>query len=122
MFDCGIYATMQEISNQIIKKQEDFIVNSVQEFYADIDREKLEKCLSESKSFYDDGYKDGEKDVILMVINSLNNFTNFSDEDLKKILGLNDDQWILEDYWAGFGDAIAGLKRYFEKKYGVLGG
>ena len=59
MFDCGIHITMQDLSNQITKDQENFIVRAVQELYVDIDKEKLEKCLYDSKSFYDDGYKEG---------------------------------------------------------------
>lgn len=59
MFDCGIHTTMEELSNQIRKDQENFIVSAVQELYVDIDKEKLEKCLNDSKSFYDEGYKEG---------------------------------------------------------------
>ena len=59
MFECGINTMMQELSNQIRKDQENFIVSAVQELYVDIDKEKLEKCLNDSKSFYDDGYKEG---------------------------------------------------------------
>lgn len=75
MFDCGIHTTMQELSNQIRKYQENFIVSAVQELYVDIDKEKLEKCLNESKSFYDDGYKEGYdkgyEDALYLVLNHI---------------------------------------------------
>lgn len=77
MFDCGIHTTMQELTNQIRKDQENFIVSAVQELYVDIDKEKLEKCLNESKSFYDDGYKEGYdngyQEAIIMMQHTLNN-------------------------------------------------
>ena len=59
MFDCGISTTIQELANQIRKDQENFIVSAVQEMYVNIDKEKLEKCLCDSKSYYDDGYREG---------------------------------------------------------------
>ncbi len=71
MFDCGITTRTQELSNQIIHDQEDCIVKGVQELYIDIDKEKLEKCLHDSKSYYDEGYKDGYKDGYLEVLSQL---------------------------------------------------
>ena len=59
MFDCGINTLTNEISNNLIKQEENYIVKAVQETFIDIDKEKLEKCLYDSKSFYDDGYKEG---------------------------------------------------------------
>lgn len=59
MFDCGITAKTQELSNQIIHDQENCIVSAVQGLYVDIDKEKLEKCLYDSKSYYDKGYQEG---------------------------------------------------------------
>ena len=75
MFDCGITTRIQELSNQIRKDQEDFIVSAVQEMYVDIDKEKLEKCLYDSKSFYEDGYKEGYdkgyEDALCSVLNHI---------------------------------------------------
>ena len=59
MFDCGINTLTNEISNNLIKQEENYIVKAVQETFIDIDKEKLEKCSYDSKSFYDDGYKEG---------------------------------------------------------------
>ena len=44
----------------------------------------------------------------------LNEFTDLSEEELKKY-GVDDDHWIPEDYWAGFSDAIAGLQCYLKE-------
>lgn len=59
MFNCGITETYDELSMQIQNEHENTIVSAVQEVFVNIDKEKLKKCLYESKSFYDDGYKDG---------------------------------------------------------------
>ena len=76
MFDCGISTTMSELTNQIRKDQENFIVSAVQEMYVNIDKEKLEKCLYESKSYFDDGYREGFDDgfnaAILQMKHKLN--------------------------------------------------
>ena len=76
MFDCGISTTMSELTNQIRKDQENFIVSAVQELYVNIDKEKLEKCLYESKSYFDDGYREGFDDgfnaAILQIKHKLN--------------------------------------------------
>lgn len=42
MFDCGISETMQELTNQIRKDQENFIVSAVQEVYAEINGIEME--------------------------------------------------------------------------------
>lgn len=62
MFDCGISTTIQELTNQIRKDQENFIVSAVQEMYVNIDKEKLYKCLNDSKSYFDNGYEEGFND------------------------------------------------------------
>lgn len=76
MFECGISTTMRELSNRIVQDQENFIVNAVQEMYVNIDKEKLEKCLFDAKSFYDDGYKEGYdkgyNDAIIQIRHKLN--------------------------------------------------
>ena len=59
MFDCGISSYISEISNQLIKEQDNNIVKAVQEMYVKIDKEKLDRCLYDSKSFYDQGFKEG---------------------------------------------------------------
>lgn len=41
MFNCGISTTMQELTNQIRKDQENFIVSAVQELYVNIDKENF---------------------------------------------------------------------------------
>lgn len=71
MFDCGITTRIQELSDQIIHDQENCIVRAVQELYVDIDKEKLEKCLYDSKSYYDEGLREGYKDGYLEALSQL---------------------------------------------------
>ena len=55
-----------------------------------------------------------KKYYLFEVIDMINEFLALDDETLKKC-GVNNDQWIAEDYWSGFEDAIDGLKLYLRK-------
>lgn len=72
MFDCGITIRTQELTNQIIHDQENGIVRAVQKLYVDIDKEKLEKCLYDSKSYYNKGYQEGYQDALCSLLNYIN--------------------------------------------------
>lgn len=47
-------------------------------------------------------------------IELIDKFYGLDDEKLKKY-GIDDDHWIPEDYYAGFNDAIEGLKQYLKE-------
>ena len=59
MFDCGITKTIHEIANQVMRDEENTIVRVVQEAGYNIDKEQLQKALTDSHSFYDQGYNEG---------------------------------------------------------------
>ena len=75
MFDCGITTYTSEIANQIRKNEENFVYSAVHELFVDIDKEQFEKCLLDSKSFYDDGYKEGYdkgfEDALTVILNDI---------------------------------------------------
>ena len=57
MFDCGIKAILGEMQT----KFEDDCISAVQSYGFEIDKEKLEKALTDSKSFYNEGYADAKR-------------------------------------------------------------
>lgn len=54
MFDCGIDVIIGEIQTQF----ENDCVKAVQSYGFNINKEQLKKVITDSKSFYDDGYND----------------------------------------------------------------
>lgn len=58
MFDVGI----NQIAKIISKSYDDCCIKVVREVGFDIDKAKLEKALTDAKSYYDEGYKDGYED------------------------------------------------------------
>lgn len=59
MFNCGIDRVITELSNQIIRQEEDTVVRVVQEAGYKIDKKQLTKALTDARDYYKDGYADG---------------------------------------------------------------
>lgn len=57
MFDCGISMTVKEIQRQF----DDECVKVVQEYGFNIDKDRLQKAITDSRSFYDEGYRDAKR-------------------------------------------------------------
>ena len=62
MFNCGIDRVTTELSNQIIRQEEDTVVRVVQEAGYKVDKKQLTKALTDARAYYKDGYNDGYYD------------------------------------------------------------
>ena len=68
MFNAGI----EVIYDQLQTKFENDCVEAVQRYGFKIDKDRLQKALTESKSFYDEGYADAKKDCNFVHVTIIN--------------------------------------------------
>ena len=54
----------EKMTHRIIKEEEDYILRTVRNVVADVDREALLKALQYDRNQYEQGYADGQKEAI----------------------------------------------------------
>ena len=70
---------IEQITDAMIVEHEDNIVRAVQNIGIDVDKERLQKALTDSKSFYDEGYADAKakyEKALDKACEELNEFSN----------------------------------------------
>ncbi len=92
MFDCGIHKIQQEMETQF----EDNVLKAVQKVGISIDKPQLERALTDAKSFYDDGYKDG-KMLLELVYKKLKALV-YEDFDLHDVVSEKDIDLVFSEY------------------------
>lgn len=63
MFDCGITSIQNKISEEIVKKHDELVMQTVYQVGIDIDKQKLVEAMTNAKSFYDQGYNDAKREL-----------------------------------------------------------
>jgi hypothetical protein len=64
MYESPIELITKTIMSEIVKNQEEQVMNAVQGVSVNVDREELLKALAYDRQQYQKGYRDGIKDVI----------------------------------------------------------
>lgn len=118
MYESPIKLIINQYQDHMLKEQERYILNYVQNYFVDIDREELFKALSYDRNQYEKGYRDGIKaftEKILTEIDSaLRNNYNVRSERMEKLLYFESDPFL--QYVNGKIDCLRGLQDFIEKE------
>ena len=64
MYESPIKLYVQDMTTQLIQKQEQAIFEAVNRYDVDVDKEELIKALKYDRDQYNEGYKDGVNEVL----------------------------------------------------------